>query len=376
MNEDKSARYHRLKRRVGVLSLAWSAAFLLTLAGTGASLVLRDRLAPLTSSGFVLLSLYVVTLAMIHEVGAFPLAVYGGYVLEHRYGLSRQTLVQWLTDHLKGALLGGVFGLGLILLVYWMMERWPEWWWLIAAMAFSVLLVLLANIAPVLLLPLFFKFRPLQQSSLRERLERLAERAGARVVGVYQWDLGQKTAKANAALTGIGGTRRILIADTMLDQYSDDEIEVVLAHELAHHVHGDIWSGILLEAGLTLVGFYAAHRLLIAIGPRLGVTGLADPAGVPLLLIAAGAVSVVLMPFALALSRAHERRADRFALDLTRNPGAFSAAMRRLAVQNLAEARPSRIVQWLFYSHPPLEERLANAARWAAVGELGRPGAA
>jgi STE24 endopeptidase len=181
---------------------------------------------------------------------------------------------------------------------------------------------------------------------------------------VFRWHLGEKTTKANAALTGIGNTRRILIADTMLAHYSEDEIEVVLAHELAHHVHGDIWTGIVYETALTLVGFYAAHRLLVAAAPSLGLTGVADPAGLPLLVLAAGGVSLVLMPVALAISRGHERRADRFALDLTGNPAAFIGAMRRLGAQNLAEERPPRIVQWLFYSHPPLAERLDAAAHW------------
>jgi STE24 endopeptidase len=364
MNEDKSARYHRLKRRAGVAALVWSALFLIVLAISGASVALRDVLVQVTASRWPLLCLFVASLAVLHEVGSFPLALYSGYILEHRYGLSRQTGWQWLGDHLKGTAVGLVLGMLLALIVYGVMARWPEWWWLIAAAAFTLLLIVFANLAPVVLLPLFFRLRPLDRPTLRERLERLASRAGARVVGVYQWELGQKTVKANAALTGMANTRRILIADTMLQQFSEDEIEVVLAHELAHHVHGDIWRGIVLETALTLIGFYAAHRLLLAIGPRFGIADIADPAGLPLLLLAAGAVSVVLMPLALAISRAHERRADRFALDLTRNPTAFATAMRRLGVQNLAEERPSRIVQWLFYSHPPLEERLARAGQW------------
>jgi STE24 endopeptidase len=368
MNEDRSVRYHRLKRRAGVAGLAWSASFLAALVASGAAVALRDVLAPATESPLLLVSLYVTALALLHETVALPIAFYSGYTLEQRYGLSRQTRAQWLADHAKGAALGLALGAGLAVIVYFIMGRWPEWWWLLAAVAFSLLLIVFANLAPVLLLPLFFRLRPLEQPSLRERLQELARRAGARVVGVYRWDLGQKTTKANAALTGMGNTRRILIADTMLDQFSEDEIEVVLAHELAHHVHGDIWRGIALETALTLAGFYAAHRLLLWLGPWAGVSGVADPAGLPLLLIAAGAVSLVLMPVALAVSRAHERRADRFALDLTRNPGAFSTAMRRLGAQNLAEERPSRLVQWLFYSHPPLEERLARAGEWDGPG--------
>jgi STE24 endopeptidase len=173
--------------------------------------------------------------------------------------------------------------------------------------------------------------------------------------------LGEKTKKANAALAGIGGTRRILVSDTMLADYSDDEIEIVLAHELAHHVHGDIWRGLFFESVLVLAGFYvAAQALLRAVDP-LRLNGPADPAGLPLLLLAAGAVSVVMLPAAHAMSRGYERRADRFALDLTKNPAAFVSAMRRLGAQNLAEEDPSKVTQWLFYSHPPIRERIAAA---------------
>ena len=241
----------------------------------------------------------------------------------------------------------------------------PGWWWLASGLFFAALLVTFAHLAPVLLLPVFFRFTPLDAPALRERLERLAERAGARVMGVFRWELGAKTSKANAALAGIGRTRRILIADTMLDQYSDDEIEVVLAHELAHHVHRDIWTGIAYETVLTLAGFYAAHRVLdVARAARRPGVARPIPRACRCCCLRRAGVSLVLMPAALALSRSHERRADRFALDLTRNPSAFASAMRRLGAQNLAEERPSRVVQWLFYSHPPLEERLDAAARW------------
>jgi len=213
----------------------------------------------------------------------------------------------------------------------------------------------------VLLLPLFYSVKPLARDALRARLLALAERAGARVLGAYEWGLGDKTKKANAALAGLGGTRRILVSDTMLAEYSDDEIEVVLAHELAHHVHGDIWKGIAFESALVFGGFYLASVVLRAAAPAVGLRGMDDVAGMPLLLLAAGAVSLVMVPIAHGMSRAFERRADRFALDLTRNPHAFISAMRRLAAQNLAEEQPSRVVQWLFYSHPPIRERIAAA---------------
>jgi STE24 endopeptidase len=257
-----------------------------------------------------------------------------------------------------------VLGGAAVLLLYPLIAASPHGWWLPAGLIFSLIIVGLTNVAPVVLLPLFYRVKPLGRDSLRARLMALADRAGARVLGAYEWGMGDKTKKANAALTGLGATRRILVSDTMLAEYTDDEIEVVLAHEMAHHVHGDIWKGILFESALVLAGFYAASRLLEALAPRFGLRGPADLAGLPLLLLAAGAVSVVMVPVAHAMSRAFERRADRFALRLTGNPEAFRSAMRRLSAQNLAEEDPSKIVEWLFYSHPPIRERIAAADKF------------
>ena len=368
MNEDKAARYHRLKRQASIASIIVGLLLLGGLLATGWSAALRDlsesaatQIVPASWNVAVTILIYIVLLSVVNEAVGLPLGWYSGFLLERRYELSNETLGAWLFDRVKGFAVGVVLGGGLASLVYWCMRVSPERWWLIAGAMFALLIVGLTNLAPVVLLPLFYSVKPLDRDALRGRLLKLAERAGARVLGAYEWGLAAKTKKANAALAGIGGTRRILVSDTMLNEYSDEEIEVVLAHEIAHHVHGDIWKGIAFESALILAGFFLASRMLTALAAPLGLRGIDDVAGLPLLLLTAGAVSVVMVPLAHAMSRAFERRADRFALDLTRNPSAFISAMRRLGAQNLAEDRPSRIVQWLFYSHPPLHERIAAA---------------
>jgi STE24 endopeptidase len=305
--------------------------------------------------------IYVTLLSLVNEVGSLPLGFYSGFLIERRYGLLNQTLGGWILDELKGLAVGLTLGGGAASLIYVLIRHAPDSWWLPAGAIFALLIVGLANLGPVLLLPLFYTVKPLGSESLRRRLMALAERASARVLGVYEWGLGAKTKKANAALTGIAGTRRILVSDTMLADYTEDEIEVVLAHELAHHVHGDIWKGLIFESGLILGGFFAGARVLRLSVSFFGLGSPADVAGLPLLLLTAGAVSLALLPAAHAMSRRYERQADRFALTLTRNPTAFISAMRRLAAQNLAEEHPSKIVQWLFYSHPPIRERVAAA---------------
>ena len=370
VNEDKASKYQRLKRTTGILAFVWSAVLLAGLLVTGGSVGLRNVAQAMTSHGasYPALSLviYVTLLSLVNEVVSVPLSFYSGFLIERRYGLSNQTLRGWILDEIKGLAVGLILGGLAASIIYIFIRRAPGSWWLPAGAIFALLIVGLANLGPVLLLPLFYTVKPLDREALRTRLMALAERASARVLGVYEWGLAAKTKKANAALTGIAGTRRILVSDTMLADYSEDEIEVVLAHELAHHVHGDIWKGLIFESALILGGFLASARVLQAWAGPLGLTGPADIAGLPLLLLTAGAVSLVMVPAAHALSRHHERRADRFALKLTRNPSAFISAMRRLAAQNLAEEHPSTLVKWLFYSHPPIRERVAAAQRFDA----------
>jgi STE24 endopeptidase len=371
MNEDKATRYHRLKRWTSVIALAWGIVLLAGLLATGASIGLRglaERWAVRVSAWPPLvrissLSLYLAFIGAINEVVAAPLGFYGGYRLEHRYDLSTETVGHWLIERVKGLALGAGFGLVGVNLLYAALDRWPDGWWLPAGAGFSLITILLANIAPVLLLPIFYRITPLTREALRARLVSLAGRAGVRVVNAFEWRVSDRTKKANAALTGLGRTRRILVSDTLLAEYSDEEIEMILAHELGHHVHRDIWKGIAFETALAFAGFYLAARLLVALAPVAGLRGPSDVAGLPLLLLGAGAVSLVLVPIANALSRLFERSADRYALDLGRNAAAFISAMRRLAAQNLAEQQPSRLARILFYSHPPVAERIEVARK-------------
>jgi STE24 endopeptidase len=365
VNEDKATRYNRLRRRAGIAATALSAVVLLLLVVTGGSASLRDVAAGIAhGSLFVAVIVYVAMLALLSEAVQLPLAFYQGVTLERRYGLSTEATTRWWLDRLKANGVG--LGLAVIgaLIVCYLLQWSPRLWWAVAAVCFGVIIVALAQLAPVLLLPLFYTVKPLQRRELADRLVALAQRAGARVLGVFEWQLSDRTRKANAALTGIGRTRRILLSDTLLAEHSDDEIEVILAHELAHHVHHDIWRGIALEVVLLTLGLFLTDRVLdMSIG-RFGLAGKADIAGLPILVLAGGAVSLVLLPLVNAVSRAHERRADRYALDMTSNADAFISAMKRLGAQNLAEERPSRIVELLFHSHPPIAARLEAARNW------------
>jgi STE24 endopeptidase len=364
-NEDKATRYHRLHRRASFAAAALTALFFFVLFISGASAALRDLVVALAGTpSYAALVLYVLIVAAVHDLLQLPLAFYQGVTLERRYELSTHSIARWGLDHLKAWSVGTALVVGAAAMTWGLLRADAARWWLWAAASFVVLLVLLAHLAPVVLLPLFYRFAPLDRPALTERLVALARRAGTPVIGVFEWRLSDRTRKANAALAGTGATRRILLSDTLLAAHTDEEIEVILAHELAHHVHRDIWSGIAVEAALIAIGCWTADRVLMAFGGTAGLTGKADIAALPLLVLAIGGVSLVLLPLANAFSRAHERRADRYALAMTRNADAFISAMRRLAAQNLAEERPSRLVETLFHSHPSTSARVAAAEAW------------
>src|SRR5207248_329223 len=279
--------------------------------------------------------------------------------------LSNQKFRGWAWDEVKGFLVSAILAAILVELLYFVIRQFSQHWWLVAWVGFLGVVVLLAQLAPVVLFPIFYKFEPLQDEELKLRLVRLGERAGTRVRGVYKWHLSEKTKKANAALTGLGSTRRIILADTLLDNYTSDEIEAVLAHELGHHVHKHILKSIGIQAVVTFVGFWAANWTLhYSINRWHMFETLSDFANLPLLVLTFTVLSFVLMPALNGLSRFHERQADRYALANISGAGPFISSMNKLAEQNLAERTPSGWIGWWFHSHPAIARRVAAAEAW------------
>jgi len=362
----EARRYNRIHRWLGITDFGLGLAFLLILLATGWNSSLRDIAygASFQTYAFAVF-LYVLMLMVIGKILGSPLDYYG-FRLEHRYNLSNQKLRAWLWDETKGFLVGLVLGAIVVELLYFVIREAPQYWWLICWAAFLGLFVLIAQLAPVVLFPIFYKFEPLQDEGLKSRLVTLSERAGTRVRGVYKWNLSEKSKKANAALTGLGNTRRIILADTLLENYSPDEIEAVLAHELGHHVHKHIFKSILVQAGVTLVGFWAANWVLHYAMERWHMFDqLADFANLPLLVLVSTVLSFLLMPALNAFSRFNERQADRYAFQSIAHIEPFISSMNKLADQNLAERKPSKWVEWFFHSHPAISRRVAAAEDWA-----------
>lgn len=364
VDSPEARRYNRIRRWLGITDFAVGFVFLLVLLATRWSDSLRDLAYRIGFQNYSFsLFIYLVLLLGISKLLGIGLDYYG-FWLERRFKLTTQRFRSWLWDEIKSFLVSLVLGTIVVQLLYFTIRQWPQNWWLLAWALFMVLFVLLAQLAPVVLFPIFYKFEPLEDEELRRRLVVLSEHAGTRVRGVYRWRLSEKSKKANAALTGLGRTRRIILADTLLDNYTPDEIEAVLAHELGHHVHRHILKSILVQTAITFVGFWAANWTLHYAVDRHMFEELSDFANLPLLALVSVVLSFLLMPALNAYSRFNERQADRYAFESIASVEPFVSSMNKLAEQNLAERTPSKWVEWFFHSHPSISRRLAAAEQW------------
>lgn len=369
--QQKAREYGRIRRRLSFVGLGIAALSVLIVLGTGLDKWLRDQLQGLSWQPvhgwfpWQVLA-YCVILLIAYQVITLPLAYYSGFVLSHRFGLSTMSRAAWIGDLLKGFALSLVLEAVLIELIYTLLAVQPQWWWLWVGLILLLFTVVMANLAPVLILPLFYKFTPLPEGELTQRLLALAARAHTNVRGVFSMQMSSKTTAANAALMGLGNTRRVVLGDTMIDRYTVDEIEVVLAHELGHHVHHDIWKLIISQSIITLVGLYLANLLLHwAVDVQHYYLALTDAATIPFLFLLTGLFGLIMMPISNGYSRAIEYQADEYALVSTQKVDAFKSAMTRLANQNLAEIEPSPVVEFFFLDHPSIGKRLKHADAFA-----------
>jgi STE24 endopeptidase len=361
-------RYHHLKLTASLLSLALSFGFLVVMGLLLGPKIDRliggwvgdNRWSRLTALGFF----YAASLQLL----TLPLEFWSGFILEHRYELSNQTLLQWIWKQIKGYFVGGPLGLVLLWGLYGFLWYSGPAWWLWAAGGWLLVTLVLGRLVPVAILPLFYKVTPVDDASLLERLQRLVAGTGLSIQGVYRLHLSAETRKANAALAGMGRTRRVLLGDTLMDQFTPEEVEVVFAHEVGHHVYRHLPKMIVVSVISAAAGFWLVDLILQRLAEPLGYVGLSDgmpafksPAALPLLMLVLMVFGLLLGPALNALSRFFERQCDRYALERTGRPDAFRSAFVKLAHINKADADPHPLVVWLFDDHPPIRERLAMA---------------
>jgi STE24 endopeptidase len=361
--QTQAKEYSRIIRRLWLVETVYSLLYTIAWLAFGWAISLRIWLTGLTTNDWLLVPLFVVIFGGISVLIELPLSYYTGFVLPHRFDQSNQTFKNWIIDQLKELAISLPIGLAVLELLYLALRVTGTLWWLWAAGGLLVFQVILANLAPVLIMPIFNKYVPLgdEHAELAERLIKLAEKANTKVKGVFKFDMSRRTKAANAALTGIGNTRRIVLGDTLINEFTPDEIETVLAHELGHHVNRDL--PLLMGFGTlsTALGLYLASLAINWAVGYFGFISIADVAAFPALTLIISLYGLLTMPLSNSFSRWRERMADEYSLNVTGKNEAFASAFTRLANQNLGEIDPERWVVLMFHSHPPLGERIAMA---------------
>lgn len=360
MDNRQAKTYSNTKLVIGITEAVLSFILVLLFVWLGFSLQLENHLRQFTNNDYLILLLFVLTLGVASSVLFSPLNFYLGYYLEHKYNLSNQTFLKWIWEGLKGTLVGAVIGLPVLLLFYFVLNSFGIYWWLPFAILMFILSVVLAQIVPIIILPIFYKITPIENDNLKERIIRLSIGAGLKVENVFKFNMSKNTKKANAAFTGLGKTKRILLGDTLLDNYTEDEIETVIGHELGHYKKKHIIKNIAIETiSSFLIFFLVAHLHYLSLN-WFGFNEITQISSLPILLLWGGLVGMIQTPVSNFISRKFEYEADRYAISSTNKKEAFVNTLEKLTEQNLGDREPHPLVEWFFYSHPSIKNRIAS----------------
>lgn len=351
--------YSKTKLILGIISPSSSFLVVVLILLSGFSVTLRDWATSQSTNEYVAVVLFLLAITLIESAVTFPISFYSSYIVEHRYNLSTQTLGRWLWERVKGLLITTPLLVVGVVLLFYCLKEYGEWWWLPVSTVLAFFSVVFARVVPIIIMPLFYKFTPLQDRSLKEAIAKLCNDAGIRFDGIFSFNMSKNTKKANAGFTGIGRSKRIILGDTLLKDFSQEEIETVFAHELGHYRYRHIIVGMAVGILFTFIGLFVTSRLYIWSLPWFGFTTMTDLAALPLLGLWLTIFGLVVSPLSNVLSRKHERDADLYAVRTTRNKPAFISALHKLAETNLADPEPHALIEFLFYSHPSIARRIA-----------------
>jgi STE24 endopeptidase len=354
--------YHKIKNFLFVTNLIISLLLFLILAVFGLTIFLRAWLKFFITNRLILNGVFFIIFYAAITILNFPLDLWEGFVLEHKFRLSRQNLWGWLKDYLKKIIITLIIGLIIVPGVYFFISIFYKTWWVFAAFLWLLLTVIFTKIFPLIILPLFFKSYPIKDILLRHRLDNLAFKFNFKLKDILILELSKKTIKANAMVTGLGRTKRIYLSDTLLHDFSHEEIEIIVAHELTHDKNKDIYAHILVSFLVAILSFYVCDLFLDKSLHLFGYIAKDDIANLPLFALLVLGVGIFTLPFQNGFSRYLEKNADISSLKITTNPQCFISMISKLGRKNLAEFSPSKIVKVFLYDHPPISERI-NLAR-------------
>ncbi len=314
---------------------------------------------------YLVFLIFIAVIVLFSTIIFLPINIYSGFYLEHKYNLSNQTFVKYLLENLKSLAVGLAIGIPILLLFFFVLNQFGDLWWLVFASAMFVISVVLSQIFPIIIFPLFYKVIPLSDDELKSKISQLAKDAGIKVENVFTFDMSKNTKKANAAFTGLGKTKRIILGDTLLNNYSKDEIETVIAHELGHYKQKHILKNILFGTAASFLTFFVISVLYKVSLSWFDLQSITQIGAIPLLSLWAMIIGLVHTPLGNILSRKYEFEADRYAVETTKKPQSFINTLNKLTEQNLGDKEPHPFVEWYFYSHPSIKNRINAIKKFA-----------
>lgn len=358
--QDKAKNYSNIKYSLSIFGIVYTFILLFLFLGFKLSSSLSLWLISHIPNLFVFPA-YLILVFLGYYLLDLPLNFYQSYILEHKFSLSTQSLKDWLKDQFKAGIISAIIGFILIASFYFILRNFPNKWWLVVSLFWIFVSVILAKVMPIIIIPMFFKYKKLSDDLLRERIMRLAEKMKVKLIDCFEIDFSKKTLKGNAAFVGMGNTRRVILADTLKDKYSHDEIEVILAHEFAHYQLKHLLKLMAINSFSTLAKFYLIFKTQGYVLNLFGFSSLSDIAALPVILIYFMLFGIITQPLEAFISRSFERSADSLALETTGLKSAFISTMNKLGEQNLADRSPHPIIKFFFFDHPPIDERIKSA---------------
>ena len=361
---EKTKQYNKIKLRLTISDIALNLAVLLVFAFSGISPLIAEFSRGMVQNDYARFLVFLFVLSVIFSLAGSPLEFYGSYVLEHRFGLSNQSFLQWAWEKVKSTAVGLVIGVPVALVFYSMLRFTGPLWWLYFSAFIFLISVVLARIAPVLIFPLFYTFTELDDGEVKRRIQSLLREQGIPIKGIFSFNMSKNTKKANAGFTGIGKSKRIILSDTLLEKFTPQEIAVIFAHELGHYKKRHILKNIVFSTVIIFVTFYVCSMAYGATLAAMGFSAIHELAALPVLLLYITTAGLVLMPLTNAVSRRYEVQADEYALVMTGDSRAFISSMDKLADINMADREPHPLNEFFFYSHPSIKKRIDFARKY------------
>jgi len=353
-----SKKYNNTKLAIGICKAVVSFIFLYLFIALGYSLSLQKYIHSFAENTYLVFILFVLVIGIFSSVLFMPVNIYTGFYLEHKYNLSNQTFFKYFLENVKSLLVGLVIGIPILLLFFYVINQFGDLWWIVFASAMFLISVVLSQLFPIVIMPIFYKVIPLQDEELKTRINNLAKGAGIKVENVFSFNMSKNTKKANAAFTGLGKTKRIILGDTLLNDYTKDEIETVIAHELGHYKHKHIVKNLIFGTVSSFLTFFIISILYKNSLSWFDFENITQIAAIPLLSLWAMIIGLIQSPIGNILSRKYEYQADRYAIESTGKPESFKNTLNKLTDQNLGDREPHPFIEWFFYSHPSIKNRI------------------